>query len=780
MVGVATDHVQVIKKSIAFRAKYRAKQGEGPTLQRYSPALAVPHPKNRGGDGVKSLRTKQLTSSIARDGCDPIEGNSNAVAVEDHPDDPKFQKRFQEQVKSDPHMCKKIGVSVAAIGTLSHSHFNCAMRNMLDGQKGCECSTVVEVDGVVVEEAQVEECTCGNKDICNKHGQYSMGVLRSHDVIWAELCETGILWEVLSHTMDIEEPEAAMIIALALNRKNEASMGACHTEIMNTLVGLCKPGPSGEVPFAPVQNKMVELYSSAVDYPDFVNAFRLVMEAGGAESPHMHDLKEFTQVCVNPKKRDMRFEIYSVVTEHPKEFPRIRNAMIKWSWRTTPQRGYCQLPPNISGRFKDAGSQSMVKAMRDIEGAFSWFGKVATQVQEKIGREKAIKFVGGVEIDIMSKVFAVPKVIEEGYSTLSHEEMTLKMNCAQYLAKKLVKLLHECKENDKEKNEKRLIAPLPIPFPSDNSILASANRHYDEPEFIHQVLSGAKTDDKSTVVEDSVPRVAKLDSNGVPINTEQESTTKDQIEVLQWQMWKEKQGKANTNLNAKALAFSALYLLDDEIKQIPVAMCRRNGKEVYCKAKTDIDIGDLQIPLTMKFMNSLVTVASQDEMKHPIAVPLEVSWQVTDLEKKQGVEQDNHILHFRAVPEFNLPKPAVAGKEPEWMPQHLAHLFWGIQRQVPFGDPWNCEIQFRLVVPLMTAAAAVKSPIWTHGKADAIINAFSVRVPIIVNTVALKADDELILKWKWPANNKKKTVETKRASWVEDALNKEKAKKRRT
>ena len=161
-------------------------------------------------------------------------------------------------------------------------------------------------------------------------------------------------------------------------------------------------------------------------------------------------------------------------------------------------------PPNISGRFKDAGSQSMVKAMRDIEGAFSWFGKVATQVQEKIGRGKAIKFVGGVEIDIMSKVFAVPRVIEEGYSTLSHEEMTLKMNCAQYFAKKLVKLLHECKENDKGKNENRLIAPLPIPFPSDNSILASANRHYDEPEFIHQVLSGAKTDDKSTVVEDSV------------------------------------------------------------------------------------------------------------------------------------------------------------------------------------------------------------------------------------------------------------------------------------
>ena len=95
---------------------------------------------------------------------------------------------------------------------------------------------------------------------------------------------------------------------------------------MNTLVGLCKPGPSGEVPFGPIQNKLIDLYKSEVDHPDLISAFRLVMEAGGDESPHMKDLKEFTQVCVNPKKRKMRFELYSTVVEHPKEFPRFRNA----------------------------------------------------------------------------------------------------------------------------------------------------------------------------------------------------------------------------------------------------------------------------------------------------------------------------------------------------------------------------------------------------------------------------------------------------------------------
>ena len=150
-------------------------------------------------------------------------------------------------------------------------------------------------------------------------------------------------------------------------------------------------------------------------------------------------------------------------------------------------------------------------------------------------------------------------------------------------------------------------------------------------------------------------------------------------------------------------------------------------------------------------------MASQDEAKHPLAVNVDVQWQVTDVEKSMGVEQDNHIVNFKALPEFNLPKPAVAGKKLEWMPNHLAHLFWAIQRQgSQSGAPWNCEIQYRLVVPIVSAAAPVKSPIWTHGKADPIINAFQVRVPTIVNTVALKADDAVILRWTWPLKEERR------------------------
>ena len=77
---------QVIKASIALRAKYRLDQDRAtPLLVRWAPALAVPHPKNRGGDPVKSNRTVQLSGDIVRDGCDPIEADANAVAVEQNP-----------------------------------------------------------------------------------------------------------------------------------------------------------------------------------------------------------------------------------------------------------------------------------------------------------------------------------------------------------------------------------------------------------------------------------------------------------------------------------------------------------------------------------------------------------------------------------------------------------------------------------------------------------------------------------------------------------------------
>ena len=95
----------------------------------------------------------------------------------------------------------------------------------------------------------------------DEHGCYSMDLVRAHDQDWCALCENkGMLWECLSSQMDVEEPEAAMIISVSLNKTNEASMKTSHTEIMNTLVGLCAPSTNdveGKVPLERVREQMI-------------------------------------------------------------------------------------------------------------------------------------------------------------------------------------------------------------------------------------------------------------------------------------------------------------------------------------------------------------------------------------------------------------------------------------------------------------------------------------------------------------------------------------------
>ena len=102
-------------------------------------------------------------------------------------------------------------------------------------------------------------------------------------------------------------------------------MSTAHTDVMKTPVGLCKPDPHGDgrtVLFEPVRERMIDLYGTIVDHPDFHHAFRLALDAGGSESPHMKDMTDFTAVHVNPKLRNLRFETYAAVAVHPIEFPR--------------------------------------------------------------------------------------------------------------------------------------------------------------------------------------------------------------------------------------------------------------------------------------------------------------------------------------------------------------------------------------------------------------------------------------------------------------------------
>ena len=128
-----------IKVSLCYRAKYKLFRKKVP------PMLVVPHPKNRGGDPVKSLRTQQIIYDIFKDGYDPVDANSNGVIVEVKPaaaggSNEVMQDNFARKVGIDPDMAlhNKLG-EPAIFGSLSHSHLNCCFRNILGNKQGRGC-----------------------------------------------------------------------------------------------------------------------------------------------------------------------------------------------------------------------------------------------------------------------------------------------------------------------------------------------------------------------------------------------------------------------------------------------------------------------------------------------------------------------------------------------------------------------------------------------------------------------------------------------------------------
>ena len=538
------------------------------------PWLVVPHPKNRGGEPVKSLRTKQLTGTLAEEGYDPIEANVNAVVVQDRPAVAEatgfFQSAFAEKLKNDPDIAERgdsmggMGGMEATAGSLSHGHLNVTFRNVLGGKRGCECSTELAVAG--------KQCTCPNRPILDEDGNYSLSALQSFDEEWWRGCQLGLEWEVLHWKMDVEEPDASPIICIALNKKNEAAMKTGHLEIMATLVSLCKPDPHGKVMFEPVRDKLIEMYGSAVDHPDFHSAYRLVMSAGGAESVHMKELRDFTTVFVNQKLRKMRMEAYTVVASYPVEFPKIKNASLKWAWRQDTKQGWCKLPPSILHRLDVNSKYEWLGLMRDIEDAMTEVSKIASTVVEE-GRRGRTRWIAEVEIQLMSCIFNFSRLDDKDQQEEQIKSATEK--CALIIATQLLELVKESTGiRDSATGGMKEYERKDLPRPTDNSdLMKSVCDHLFDIRF----PSLQETASKPALNVALTPKVIRMDTNGRPLSQhETVGQQQGKVENIPWDQWAVSETKPDKERFAKLLIELAMANMHAHTwNTIPIVLVRK-------------------------------------------------------------------------------------------------------------------------------------------------------------------------------------------------------------
>ena len=106
---------------------------------------------------------------------------------------------------------------------------------------------------------------------------------------------------------------------------------------------------------------------------------------------------------------------------------------------------------------------------------------------------------------------------------------------------------------------------------------------------------------------------------------------------------------------------------------------------------------------------------------------------------------------------MNLPKtPAIADGGHDWKANSYAHLFWLIGRDDD-EEKWNCEM-FNAEVTQATTMRLVNSGVQAR--------AWTVTIPLLRNTRAVKKGEELVLKWAQPKKPAK--AKARPETWLSD------------
>ena len=131
-------------------------------------------------------------------------------------------------------------------------------------------------------------------------------------------------------------------------------------------------------------------------------------------------------------------EVYATVAPYLVEFPKVKNACLKWSWKQNTSKGWCQVPPSISHILSRDSKFGMYDFIFQVEMAMGFLSKTASTVVEEL--KAKTKWIAEVEINIMAKIFAVSKFMEG--KTVLEQVTELSQQCATLIAVKFLELLN--------------------------------------------------------------------------------------------------------------------------------------------------------------------------------------------------------------------------------------------------------------------------------------------------------------------------------------------------
>ena len=266
--SMENKHASLIRHAFALRAKYRVNE----RYVRVAPNHIGFHPANRNGQPPSAERCVCLLSGILGQGFDSNEADCNGVLVQETPGKTNIHDFNMQSCDGNEHLAPSVEGLVMSYGSLSHSHLNQVFKNILG------------------------RLPIAGTKISNSHGRLDISILEDVDAVFAQYCKDGLLWDVLSHKIQVEEPDGLNVIQAALNSKNAIALVQHEMEAIASLSRLCKASSAvaGTLNFQMAKEQLAFTLPGMTQDPDFIHVFRFVVDLGGDASCFIPDLTQFT------------------------------------------------------------------------------------------------------------------------------------------------------------------------------------------------------------------------------------------------------------------------------------------------------------------------------------------------------------------------------------------------------------------------------------------------------------------------------------------------------
>ena len=268
------------------------------------------------------------------------------------------------------------------------------------------------------------------------------------------------------------------------------------------------------------------------------------------------------------------------------------------------------------------------------------------------------------------------------------------------------------------------------------------------------------------------PEVAALDQSGRVVSRPA-VRGKDTlpVEVIPMKPWLDGLAKELVDSNVKAVLRAAILQAKEQydkeydkegkqiVKELKIVIARQ-GREYLVKATELIPEGGLVVPVFVRKDSSMLFSGRTSAVISPNAVNAVVSWPSTEDERLRGLE--DHQVTVSVQPELTLPPtPAVAGEASRWEQKSNGHPFWVIPRRKTKDERVNCAIQSQTTTVVICCRP--KAPM--DKTAEQTTVTYNVRLPYIVNTKPIAADEKVILEWQL---KEKKEPKKKDQTWVDE------------